>query len=97
MEKFKYASAIDLSMGYYHIPVDEATQKLTTTTIGDRQFSYQRLAMGISCAPDIFQSIMTNIFADLDYVHIYIDNILILQEWDEPDDVHFEKLKIVLG
>ena len=30
---FKYATAIDLSMGYYHIPLDEESQKLCTTIL----------------------------------------------------------------
>jgi hypothetical protein len=30
---FKYATAIDLSMGYYHIPLDLEAQKLCTTIL----------------------------------------------------------------
>jgi hypothetical protein len=30
---FRYASAIDLSMGYYHIPLDKYSQKLCTTIL----------------------------------------------------------------
>ena len=89
MEKFKYASALDLSMGYYHFLVDEETQKLTTTTIGHRQYLYQQLGMGIGCAPDIFQSVMTDLFSDLPFVLVYIDDILMLGEHDEPDEEHF--------
>ena len=35
--------------------------------------------MGLALAPDIVQSIMTEMFCDLDYVLVYIDDILILQ------------------
>ena len=83
-------------MGYYHIPVDKETQKLTMITIGNRQYSYQQLGMGIGCAPDIFQSVMTDLFSDLSYVLVYIDDILCLQEHDKPDEEHFRKLRVVL-
>ena len=33
MERFKYATAIDLRKGYYHIPLNEETQKLCTTIL----------------------------------------------------------------
>ena len=33
LEGFQYATAIDLSMGYYHIPLDEESQKLCTTIL----------------------------------------------------------------
>jgi hypothetical protein len=31
LQGFTYAMAIDLSMDYYHIPLDDASQKLCTT------------------------------------------------------------------
>ena len=33
MERFKYASALDLGMGYYHISLDEESQLLCTTIL----------------------------------------------------------------
>ena len=33
MEKFKYTTVLDLSMGYYHIPLDEYSQNLCTTIL----------------------------------------------------------------
>ena len=39
--------------------------------------------MGIACAPDIFQSIMMDLVGDLDYVLVYIDDILIIQHLEK--------------
>jgi putative transposase len=50
--------------------------------------------MGIKNSPDIFQSIMNEIFSDLDYVQCYIDDILITSNSTFED--HLEKLDIVL-
>jgi hypothetical protein len=43
---FRYASAIDLSMGYYHIPLDEYSQKLCTMILPWGKYHYKRLPMG---------------------------------------------------
>jgi hypothetical protein len=52
--------------------------------------------MGIACAPDIFQSIMMEILGHLDYVLVYIDNILIIQRANETEQDHLDKVKTVL-
>jgi hypothetical protein len=52
---FKYATAIDLIMGYYHIPLDLEMQKLCTTILRCGKYQYKRLPMGVKTSPDIFQ------------------------------------------
>ena len=51
--------------------------------------------MGISSAPDIFQSIMDDVLGDLEFVRCYIDDILIISNGTFED--HMEKLDIVLS
>ena len=75
IEKFKSATAINLSQGYYSIPLNKRSQKICTTILPWGKYSYKRLPMGIACAPDIFQSIMMDLLGDLDYVLVYIDDI----------------------
>ena len=53
LEGFKYATAIDLSMGYYHIPLDKKSQGLCGTVMPWGVYKYKVLPMGISNAPDI--------------------------------------------
>jgi len=91
---FKYATALDLSMGYYHIPLDEESSKLCATTLPWGKYRYRRLPMGIKNSPDIFQAIMQEILGDLEYVQVYLDDILITSSdsWLE----HLEKLDTVL-
>jgi transposase InsO family protein len=94
LKGFQYATALDLSMGYYHIPLDEASQRLCTTVLPWGKYRYKRLPMGISSAPDIFQSIMAEILGDLDFCRVYIDDILIISNGTFED--HMQKLEIVL-
>ena len=95
LEGFRYATAINLSMGYYHIPLDEQSQQLCTTILPWGKYRYKKLPMGISSAPDIFQSIMDDILGDLDYVRVYIDDILVISNGNFDD--HMEKLDTVLS
>ncbi len=74
---FRYATAIDLSMGYYHIPLDEESQRLCTTILPWGKYMYQHLPMGIMNSPDIFQSIMMDLLGDLEFTAAYIDDILV--------------------
>ena len=97
IEKFTCATAIDLSQGYYHIPLSKKAQKICTTILPWGKYSYKRLPMGLASAPDIFQSIMMDLLGDLDYVLVYIDDILILQREGETEEDHLSKLETVLS
>ena len=77
-----YATAIDLSMGYYNILLDEASQKLCTTILPWGKYRYKRLPMGIMNSPDIFQNVMMDLLGDLEYTLTYIDDILITSNED---------------
>ena len=97
MERFKYATAVDLRKGYYHIPLDKATQKLCTTVLPWGKYSYERLPMGIATSPDIFQKAMNDIFGDLDYVLVYLDDILILSNDQDDFKAHLKKVQTVFA
>ena len=92
---FKYATAIDLSMGYYHIPLDEESQKLCTTILPWGKYQYLRLPVGIKNSPDIFQSIMMDLLGDLEYAKTYIDDIMITSNGTYED--HLKQIKEVLS
>jgi hypothetical protein len=74
---FKCATTIDLSMGYYHIPLDLEAQKLCTTIFPWGKYQYKRLPMGAKTSPDIFQGIMYESLGDIPNMQVYLDDILI--------------------
>jgi hypothetical protein len=74
---FKYATVIDLSMGYYHIPLDLEAHKLCTTILPWGKYQYKRLPMGVKTSPDIFQRIMYELLGDIPNIKVYLDDILI--------------------
>ena len=55
LEGFQFATSLDLNMGYYHIELSPDSKKLCTIVLPFGKFEYQRLPMGLSNSPDIFQ------------------------------------------
>jgi putative transposase len=51
--------------------------ELTAFVIAGRHYEFLRMPFGLVNAPRTFQRVMTSIFADLKYVRVYLDDILI--------------------
>jgi dihydroorotate dehydrogenase len=70
MERFTFASALELNMGYYHIKLDADAQMLCTVVFPwyMGKYKYKRLPMGIKIAPDVFQNVISKIVQDMEYV-----------------------------
>jgi hypothetical protein len=54
LDGFNYCSALDLSMGFYHITLSPRTQLFCTTVFPWGKYKYKRLPMGLSLSPDVF-------------------------------------------
>ena len=93
LEGFQYATALDLNMGYYTIRLTPDASKICTIVLPWGKYSYLRLPMGMSGSADIFQSKMTALMENLEYVRCYIDDLLILTKGSFQD--HLEKLEVV--
>ena len=94
LEGFKYATSLDLNMGFYHIELSPESKKLCTLVFPFGKYEMQRLPMGLCNSPDIFQEKMSELFDGLEYVRTYIDDLLILSKGTHED--HLEKLEKVL-
>ena len=94
LEGFKYATSLDLNMGYYHIELSPDSRKLCTIVLPWGKYEYQRLPMGLCNSPDIFQEKMSTLMQDLEYVRAYIDDLLVITKGSFED--HLAKLDKVL-
>ena len=90
LQGFTYATALDLNMGYYTIRLDPDASKLCTIILPWGKYSYARLPMGVAGSPDLFQSKMSALMANLEYVRTYLDDLLILSKGTFDD--HLEKM-----
>ena len=95
LEGFKYASSLDLNMGYYHIKLCPFSKKLCTIVLPWGKYEYQKLPMGLCNSPDIFQEKMNELFTGFEYVRTYIDDLLIISNGSFED--HLQKVDKVLS
>ena len=77
--QFRYATCVDLNMGYYSIKLDEESRKKCVTCLPWGLYAYNMLPMGLKIASDVFQEAMGELFADIENVVVYIDDILIIR------------------
>lgn len=89
----RYFSKIDLSKGYWQIPLSAESKPKTAfaTDIGLMQFTV--LPFGLQCAPAAFSRLMRKVLHGLPNVKNYIDDILLHHDtWED----HLADLKTVL-
>eukprot|EP00731_Ephydatia_muelleri_P034700 Em0072g18a len=89
----KVFSTLDANHGYWHIPMDPASQRLTTFNTMLGRYCYTRMPFDVKSAQEIFQKRMVQHFGDLRGVETDIDDIL---EWGATKEEHNQRLKAVL-
>jgi hypothetical protein len=67
LKGFKYATSLDLKMGYYHIELTADASKLCTVVLPWGKYEYLRLPMGLCNSPDIFQEKMSELMTGLEF------------------------------
>jgi hypothetical protein len=85
IERFSYATALDLNMGFYNIRLDPDASKICTIIFPWGKYSYKRLPMGIAGSPDIFQGKMSELMESLEYVRAYLDALLCISKLSLED------------
>ena len=78
VEKFTFATALDLSMGYYAMILALLSRKYCVIILPWGLYEYTALPMGLSISSDVFQERMSSLFQDLTHVFVYVDDIIII-------------------
>ncbi|XP_063048477.1 uncharacterized protein K02A2.6-like [Engraulis encrasicolus] len=89
----KVFSTLDASSGFWQIPLDPDSQKLTTFITPMGRFCFKRLPFGISSAPEIFQRLMTDLLSGHEGVVVVMDDILV---YGADEEEHSRRLNAVL-
>ena len=76
----KYFSKIDLSQGYYQVPMAQNSIPYTSFVVPQGQFEFLRMPFGLTTAPQSFQRAIEKLFKDEPDIFIYLDDLLIANE-----------------
>ena len=68
LEGFKYASSLDINMGYYHIKLSPFLRQIYVIVLSWGKYGYQKLPIGLCNSLELFNG--------LEYIRIYIDDLL---------------------
>ena len=78
MQGSKYFTALDLSSGFWALPIAEEDQAKTAFTGPDGHvYVWRKAAMGLSNSPAAFQRFMSHVLRGVRGVSVYIDDITI--------------------
>ncbi len=91
-----YFSTMDLTSGFYNIPIHEEDRKYTACTTPVGLYEYNRMAQGLCNSPATFSHMMTAIFGDQNYLSLlcYLDDLLVF--WKTEKEV-LDRIKMVFS
>ena len=73
----KLFSTIDLTSAYYHIGLSEEASEKSAFITPWGKWKFNRVPFGLREAPGIFQNLMDQILAGVDYAMAYLDDLII--------------------
>ena len=92
--KAKYISALDLTKGYWQVPVAPDHRHKTAFVLPFGKFEFTTMPFGLMGAPSTFQRLMDRILGDIqDFSAAYLDDVIVYSDsWEE----HLRHLSEVL-
>ncbi|XP_033182278.1 uncharacterized protein LOC117152964 [Anabas testudineus] len=82
--------------GFWQIPLDKDSAKLTTFITPFGRYYFNRLPFGISSAPEIFQREMNNLLKDHEGVAAFMHDIIIYGKMSAEPDQRLKKVQNTL-
>lgn len=76
----KYFTTLDMTSGYYQIPIKEECKKYTAFITPEGLYEYNVMPFGLTNAPMVFQEMITQIIRRLDHrknIVSYVDEVII--------------------
>ncbi|GBM38921.1 Retrovirus-related Pol polyprotein from transposon 297 [Araneus ventricosus] len=61
----KFFSTIDLKNGFFHVEMEEDSEKFTSFVTADGQYEFNKVPLGLCNSPSIFQRFINHVFRDL--------------------------------
>lgn len=75
----RYFTSLDLSSGYYHIPMAQKSRQYTGFVTPDGHYEFKRMPFGLANAPAVFQRLINQMLGSkrFDTALAYLDDILV--------------------
>ena len=89
-----YVTALNQILSYYTLTMSERSLKYLTIILPWDKYRYKKMPMGLLNSADVFQREMKKLFQGLEYVMVYIDNVLVVTKGDYND--HLNKIRTML-
>lgn len=84
LRESQYFSKIDLSKGYWQIPIEKDSQEKTAFVTPQGCFSFRRMPFGLINSSATFNRMMRKLLEGVSHVEHYVDDILChTRTWDE--------------
>ena len=93
----KVFSRLDATSGFFQLPLDDESAKLTTFITPFGHYFYRRLPQGITSSPEIFQGTVESMLCDQPHAVCFFDDILVFIDNDSDHKKHLENTKNKLG
>ena len=98
-QKLSYCSvftALDLCLAYYHVAIYPDDQYKSAFVTSHRLFEWTRMTFGFTNAPATFQRAIDHAFAELNFVVVYLDDVIVASKTEGEHLQHliavFERL-----
>lgn len=91
-----FFSTMDLTSGFYNMPLHEADRKYSAFTTRMGLYNYNRLPQGLCNHPASFMKMMTSIFGDQNFLSLlcYLDDLLV---FGPSEQVALDRLEMVFS
>ena len=76
----KYISKLDLTKGYWQIPLDEESKDKSSFITPSALYRFRVMSFGLMTAPATFQRMMQKVLAGLNFAKAYLDDVLIISK-----------------
>jgi hypothetical protein len=85
-------SLFDARAGFWQVKLDQESSMLTTFITPYGRYRYLRVPFGLNCAPEAFQMAIEKVFADIEPISPYFDDILVATPNTQEHCIHLRKM-----
>ncbi|KAG1031829.1 hypothetical protein G6F43_013875 [Rhizopus delemar] len=82
MGNAKFFTTLDLKQAFHRFPIRKEDQPKTSFTFNGIQYMFKKAPFGLAPVSALVQRTLTNLFADLPYVTIFIDDLTVFTDKD---------------